>query len=79
MSFLQAYPAEAGKQDQERIIPFMPGPLEAVDDDITGKEREREREREIHMKSKCMRVLSFICISMFTCFSGSSSRPIRIL
>ncbi|OBZ84319.1 Protein scd2/ral3 [Choanephora cucurbitarum] len=41
MSFLQAYPMEAGKYDQERMIPFMPGPSDIVDDTITA-DRARE-------------------------------------
>lgn len=32
---LQTFPTEAGKEDRERILPFMPGPLETVTDDIT--------------------------------------------
>lgn len=36
MNFLQEFPAEAGKQDRDRILPYMPGPLDAVNDDITG-------------------------------------------
>lgn len=30
---------EAGKSDRERILPYMPGPLTQVDEDITGKEK----------------------------------------
>jgi bud emergence protein 1 len=37
INFLQEFPEEAGKQDRERILPYMPGPLDAVNDDITGK------------------------------------------
>lgn len=37
INFLQEFPAEAGKQDRERILPYMPGPLDSVNDDITGK------------------------------------------
>lgn len=37
INFLQEFPAEAGKLDQERILPYMPGPLDTVNDDITGK------------------------------------------
>lgn len=36
MNFLQEFPAEAGKQDRDRILPYMPGPLDTVNDDITG-------------------------------------------
>jgi bud emergence protein 1 len=37
INFLHEFPAEAGKQDQTRILPFIPGPLDTVNDDITGK------------------------------------------
>ncbi|KAI8097660.1 uncharacterized protein BX664DRAFT_347621 [Halteromyces radiatus] len=37
---LQDYPIEAGKEGQERILPYMPGPLETVDDQITEQRRE---------------------------------------
>ncbi|CEI88735.1 hypothetical protein RMCBS344292_03113 [Rhizopus microsporus] len=37
INFLQEFPAEAGKRDQERILPYMPGPLDTVDDEITEK------------------------------------------
>ncbi|KAG2233987.1 hypothetical protein INT48_006479 [Thamnidium elegans] len=36
MNFLQEFPAEAGKQDRDRILPYMPGPLDTVNDDITA-------------------------------------------
>jgi bud emergence protein 1 len=36
INFLQEFPAEAGKQEQTRILPYMPGPLDTVNDDITG-------------------------------------------
>ncbi|KAI8889537.1 hypothetical protein K501DRAFT_320241 [Backusella circina FSU 941] len=36
INFLQEFPAEAGKLDRERILPYMPGPLETVDDEITA-------------------------------------------
>lgn len=34
--FLQEYPDEAGKNNKPRILPYMPGPLDSVNDDITG-------------------------------------------
>ncbi|KAI8334615.1 hypothetical protein BC941DRAFT_431684 [Chlamydoabsidia padenii] len=37
---LQEYPEEAGKGDKERILPFMPGPLDYVNDLITEQRRE---------------------------------------
>lgn len=37
INLLNEYPVEAGKADRERILPYMPGPLTQVDDDITGK------------------------------------------
>lgn len=36
INFLQEFPAEAGKKDRERILPYMPGPLDLVNDDITA-------------------------------------------
>lgn len=36
MNFLQEFPTEAGKRDRERILPYMPGPLDTVNDEITG-------------------------------------------
>ncbi|KAG2199454.1 hypothetical protein INT47_011566 [Mucor saturninus] len=36
INFLQEFPAEAGKQDRDRILPYMPGPLDSVNDDITA-------------------------------------------
>lgn len=38
INLLNEYPVEAGKADRERILPYMPGPLTQVDEDITGKE-----------------------------------------
>ncbi|OBZ91202.1 Protein scd2/ral3 [Choanephora cucurbitarum] len=40
MNFMQAFPVEAGQSDQERIIPFMPGPLSSVDEKITNDRKE---------------------------------------
>ncbi|KAI8636697.1 hypothetical protein BD408DRAFT_355156 [Parasitella parasitica] len=36
INFLQEFPAEGGKRDQTRILPYMPGPLDAVNEDITA-------------------------------------------
>ncbi|KAI9485229.1 MAG: hypothetical protein EXX96DRAFT_2016 [Benjaminiella poitrasii] len=36
INFLQEFPSEAGKLDQPRILPYMPGPLDTVNDDITA-------------------------------------------
>lgn len=36
INLLQEYPLEAGKADRERILPYMPGPLSSVDEEITG-------------------------------------------
>jgi bud emergence protein 1 len=38
---LKQYPEEAGKGDKDRILPFMPGPLETVNDHITGKRKKK--------------------------------------
>ncbi|CAO3671484.1 unnamed protein product [Rhizopus stolonifer] len=35
VNFLQEFPLEAGKKDQKRILPFMPGPVDNVDNEIT--------------------------------------------
>ncbi|ORZ08335.1 hypothetical protein BCR42DRAFT_396737 [Absidia repens] len=37
---LQEYPIEAGKGENERILPLMPAPLDKVDDHITEQRRE---------------------------------------
>ncbi|ORZ21515.1 hypothetical protein BCR42DRAFT_488573 [Absidia repens] len=37
---LQTFPEEAGKGEKRRILPFMPGPLDEVDDYITEQRRE---------------------------------------
>ncbi|CAO3588245.1 unnamed protein product [Absidia cylindrospora] len=37
---LQMFPEEAGKGEKRRILPFMPGPLDEVDDYITEQRRE---------------------------------------
>lgn len=36
INLLNDFPVEAGKEDRERILPYMPGPLTDVDEDITG-------------------------------------------
>ncbi|KAI9281118.1 hypothetical protein BY458DRAFT_499632 [Sporodiniella umbellata] len=40
INFLQRFPLEAGKREQKRILPFMPGPVECVDSKVT-EERSR--------------------------------------
>lgn len=40
INLLSEYPVEAGKADRERILPYMPGPLTQVDEEITGKEKD---------------------------------------
>ncbi|KAI8140641.1 hypothetical protein BJV82DRAFT_621927 [Fennellomyces sp. T-0311] len=44
ISLLDDYPLEAGKADRERILPYMPGPLTDVDEDITA-ERQRDLDK----------------------------------
>ncbi|KAI7899382.1 uncharacterized protein BX663DRAFT_532872 [Cokeromyces recurvatus] len=41
INFLQEFPSEAGKLDKPRILPYMPGPLNTVDNEITA-ERARD-------------------------------------
>ncbi|RCI03688.1 bud emergence protein 1 [Rhizopus stolonifer] len=57
INFLQEYPMEAGKQDQERILPFMPGPLDAVNDEITA-DRARDLSKYCDELLKLPRYLS---------------------
>ncbi|KAG2148105.1 hypothetical protein DEU56DRAFT_869766 [Suillus clintonianus] len=41
VNLLQAFPREAGREpDSIRILPFMPGPAENVDDEVTAARRE---------------------------------------
>ncbi|KAI9488112.1 hypothetical protein BDB00DRAFT_850094 [Zychaea mexicana] len=44
ISLLSEYPLEAGKADRERILPYMPGPLTDVDEEITA-ERQRDLDK----------------------------------
>jgi hypothetical protein len=37
INLLHEFPVEAGKEDRERILPYMPGPLTHVDEQVTGK------------------------------------------
>lgn len=48
---LQTYPIEAGKGEKERILPFMPGPLTFVDEEITA-------ERQIDLDKYCKDLLN---------------------
>ncbi|ORY95707.1 hypothetical protein BCR43DRAFT_493463 [Syncephalastrum racemosum] len=41
INLLHDYPLEAGQADRERILPYMPGPLTTVDEEITA-ERQRD-------------------------------------
>ncbi|KAI9270422.1 hypothetical protein BDA99DRAFT_501732 [Phascolomyces articulosus] len=44
ISLLSDFPLEAGKSDRERILPYMPGPLTDVDEEITS-ERQRDLDK----------------------------------
>ncbi|CAO3641329.1 unnamed protein product [Cunninghamella echinulata] len=44
IQLMQDYPEEGGKRDQPRIIPYMPGPLDIIDEEIT-KERRKDLDR----------------------------------
>ncbi|CAM0135515.1 bud emergence protein 1 [Umbelopsis sp. WA50703] len=39
INLLHQFPAEAGKKNKERILPYMPGPLAKVDEEITAERR----------------------------------------
>lgn len=39
IKFLQEFPEEAGKKEKKRILPYMPGPLDTVNDEITGNKQ----------------------------------------
>lgn len=47
---MKSFPAEAGKSDKERILPFMPGPLKTVDEKVTA-------ERQIDLDRYCKDLL----------------------
>ncbi|KAI9317691.1 hypothetical protein BX666DRAFT_1939964 [Dichotomocladium elegans] len=40
LNLLSEFPAEAGKDDHERILPYMPGPLTDVDEKITAERQQ---------------------------------------
>ncbi|KAG1149409.1 hypothetical protein G6F37_003174 [Rhizopus arrhizus] len=44
INFLQEFPEEAGKKEKKRILPYMPGPLDTVNDEIT-EERAKDLSR----------------------------------
>lgn len=48
---LQAYPTEAGKEERERILPYMPGPLTYVDETVTS-------ERQADLNEYCKDLLN---------------------
>ncbi|KAG2196453.1 hypothetical protein INT47_012654 [Mucor saturninus] len=50
INLLQMFPVEAGKEERERILPFMPGPLENVTDEIT-------QERQVDLDRYCKDLL----------------------
>ncbi|KAI8645180.1 hypothetical protein BD408DRAFT_362158 [Parasitella parasitica] len=51
INLLQKYPVEAGTADRERILPFMPGPLDFVNDEITA-------ERQVDLDQYCRDLLN---------------------
>ncbi|KAG1463624.1 hypothetical protein G6F46_001969 [Rhizopus delemar] len=51
LSLLQTYPAEAGQEDSDRILPYMPGPLKEIDDKVTT-------ERQIDLNRYCQELLN---------------------
>lgn len=51
INLLEAFPDEAGKNEKERILPYMPGPLEDVNEDITG-------ERQVDLDQYCKDLLN---------------------
>ncbi|KAL1721399.1 hypothetical protein EV715DRAFT_249267 [Schizophyllum commune] len=44
VSLLEAFPREAGREGDERILPFMPGPAAHVDNELTQTRREELNE-----------------------------------
>ncbi|ORX52380.1 hypothetical protein DM01DRAFT_1336750 [Hesseltinella vesiculosa] len=44
VNLLHEFPSEAGKEDGERILPYMPGPLTQVSEDVT-LERQRDLDK----------------------------------
>ncbi|KAG0791152.1 hypothetical protein G6F22_006217 [Rhizopus arrhizus] len=51
LNLLQTYPAEAGQEDSDRILPYMPGPLKEIDDKVTT-------ERQIDLNRYCQELLN---------------------
>lgn len=43
INLLHEFPVEAGKEDRERILPYMPGPLTQVDEEVTGERMKKEK------------------------------------
>ncbi|KAI8344391.1 hypothetical protein BC941DRAFT_507949 [Chlamydoabsidia padenii] len=51
INLLHEFPVEAGKEDQERILPYMPGPLTHVDEQVTA-------ERQNDLDKYCQELLA---------------------
>ncbi|KAG0169053.1 bud emergence protein 1 [Apophysomyces sp. BC1034] len=47
INLLHKYPVEAGQSDRDRILPYMPGPLTEVDEEITA-----DRQRDLNQYCK---------------------------
>ncbi|KAI9309455.1 hypothetical protein BJ944DRAFT_236096 [Cunninghamella echinulata] len=47
INLLHEFPVEAGKEDRERILPYMPGPLTQVDEEVTA-ERQADLDKYCH-------------------------------
>ncbi|ODQ51554.1 hypothetical protein SAICODRAFT_8850 [Saitoella complicata NRRL Y-17804] len=50
LSLLEGFPTEAGKNGDERILPFMPGPLSFVDDSISSQ---RQADLDVYVQELC--------------------------
>lgn len=50
IALLDTFPAEAGRTGEERILPFMPGPLSYVNDTITAQ---RRADLDTYVKELC--------------------------
>ncbi|KAG1443206.1 hypothetical protein G6F56_010760 [Rhizopus delemar] len=61
VNFLQEFPLEAGKKDQKRILPFMPGPVDNVDNEIT---EERSKSLSTYC-SELLRLPSYLSESIW--------------
>ncbi|KAI9254013.1 hypothetical protein BY458DRAFT_589524 [Sporodiniella umbellata] len=51
LNLLQTFPSEAGREEGDRIIPYMPGPLKEIDDRVTA-------ERQVELNQYCQELLA---------------------